>query len=64
MLTRTLEAAGYGVTVAADGGGALVEIERSAPDLIVLDVTMPGLDGLARDAAAARRRATRSRCCC
>ena len=46
MLTRTLEAAGYGVTVAADGGGALVEIERSAPDLILLDVTMPGLDGL------------------
>jgi two-component system response regulator MprA len=46
MLARTLEAAGYGVTVAADGGGALVEIERSAPDLILLDVTMPGLDGL------------------
>jgi two-component system response regulator MprA len=46
MLARTLEGEGYGVTVAADGGSALVEIERSAPDLIVLDVTMPGLDGL------------------
>jgi two-component system response regulator MprA len=46
MLTRTLEAEGYGVAVAADGGAALVEIERSAPDLILLDVTMPGLDGL------------------
>ena len=46
MLTRTLEAEGYGVTVATDGGAALVEIERSAPDLILLDVTMPGLDGL------------------
>jgi two-component system response regulator MprA len=46
MLARTLEAAGYAVTVAADGGGALVESERSAPDLILLDVTMPGLDGL------------------
>ena len=46
MLARTLEAEGYGVAVAADGGSALVEIERSAPDLILLDVTMPGLDGL------------------
>ena len=46
MLARTLEAEGYGVSVAADGGSALVEIERSAPDLIVLDVAMPGIDGL------------------
>jgi two-component system, OmpR family, response regulator MprA len=46
MLARTLEAEGYGVSVAADGGSALVEIERSAPDLIVLDVAMPGMDGL------------------
>jgi two-component system response regulator MprA len=46
MLTRTLEAAGYGVIATADGGSALVEIERSAPDLILLDVTMPGIDGL------------------
>jgi two-component system response regulator MprA len=46
MLARTLEAEGYGVTVAADGGSALVEIERSPPDLILLDVTMPGIDGL------------------
>jgi two-component system, OmpR family, response regulator MprA len=46
MLARTLEAEGYGVTAVADGGSALVEIERSAPDLIVLDVAMPGMDGL------------------
>jgi two-component system response regulator MprA len=46
MLARSLEAEGYDVVLAADGGGALVEIERSAPDLILLDVTMPGLDGL------------------
>jgi two-component system response regulator MprA len=46
MLARTLEAEGYGVTVVADGGSALVEIERSPPDLILLDVTMPGIDGL------------------
>ena len=46
MLTRTLEAEGYAVTAAGDGGMALVEIERAAPDLILLDVSMPGLDGL------------------
>jgi two-component system response regulator MprA len=47
MLARTLRAEGYEVTVAADGGAALAEAERTAPDLIVLDVAMPGLDGLA-----------------
>jgi two-component system response regulator MprA len=47
MLQRTLAAEGYDVSVAADGGAALVQIERSLPDLVVLDVAMPGLDGLA-----------------
>ncbi len=46
MLARSLEAEGYAVSLAGDGGSALVEIERSAPDLILLDVTMPGIDGL------------------
>jgi two-component system, OmpR family, response regulator MprA len=46
MLARTLKAEGYEVTVAADGGGALAEAERTAPDVIVLDVAMPGVDGL------------------
>jgi two-component system response regulator MprA len=47
MLARTLAAEGYDVTVAADGGAALAEAERAAPDVIVLDVAMPALDGLA-----------------
>jgi two-component system, OmpR family, response regulator MprA len=47
MLDRTLSAEGYAVEAAADGGAALAAVERSAPDLIVLDVAMPGLDGLA-----------------
>jgi two-component system response regulator MprA len=47
MLERTLVAEGYGVTVAADGGQALAAAERSLPDLVILDVAMPGLDGLA-----------------
>jgi two-component system response regulator MprA len=47
MLARTLTAEGFEVTVAADGGAALVAAERSAPDVIVLDVAMPAIDGLA-----------------
>jgi two-component system, OmpR family, response regulator MprA len=47
MLERTLAAEGYDVVAAADGGAALAAVERNVPDAIVLDVTMPGLDGLA-----------------
>ena len=47
MLERTLAAEGYDVEAAADGGAALAAVERTVPDAIVLDVTMPGMDGLA-----------------
>jgi two-component system response regulator MprA len=47
MLDRTLTAEGYAVETAADGGQALAAVERSTPDLLVLDVAMPGVDGLA-----------------
>jgi two-component system, OmpR family, response regulator MprA len=47
MLERTLSAEGHAVTTAADGGAALAAVEREAPDLVILDVAMPGLDGLA-----------------
>jgi two-component system response regulator MprA len=47
MLERTLGAEGYAVSSEPDGGAALAFLERSAPDLVVLDVTMPGMDGLA-----------------
>jgi two-component system response regulator MprA len=47
MLERTLTAEGLDVSSAPDGGAALVAAERVAPDIIVLDVAMPGLDGLA-----------------
>jgi two-component system response regulator MprA len=46
MLDRTLSAEGYAVETAADGGEALAAVERSAPDLVVLDVGLPGVDGL------------------
>ena len=47
MLERTLSAEGYAVTSAGDGGSGLAAVEHSAPDAIVLDIAMPGIDGLA-----------------
>lgn len=41
-----MTAEGHDVSSVADGGAALAAIERSAPDVLVLDVAMPGLDGL------------------
>ena len=40
-----LEDAGYAVRVAADGAQALAAVAQSHPDLILLDVMMPVLDG-------------------
>jgi CheY-like chemotaxis protein len=34
------------VTTAEDGKGGLGEIERETPDLLLLDIEMPGLDGM------------------
>ena len=41
-----LTAAGYVVLVAGDGHAALAAIRASRPDLVVLDLGLPGLDGL------------------
>src|SRR5919109_2200920 len=46
MLRRALESAGFEVDAAEDGGRALAAISARAPDLLVLDVLMPGVDGL------------------
>jgi two-component system response regulator MprA len=46
MLQRSLAAEGFDVRAAADGGAALAMAADSAPDLVVLDVTMPGLSGI------------------
>jgi two-component system response regulator MprA len=45
MLERSLGAEGFEISGAADGGAALALAERIAPDLVVLDVAMPGLSG-------------------
>jgi len=41
-----LEHAGFAVTTAADGPTALEAVRRGHPDLVVLDLGLPGLDGL------------------
>jgi DNA-binding response OmpR family regulator len=46
LLRRGLSFEGYAVTSAEDGTGALVSARDEPPDLVVLDVMMPGLDGL------------------
>lgn len=40
-----LEGAGYDVVEAADGGEALDRVQSSPPDVILLDLRLPGADG-------------------
>jgi two-component system response regulator BaeR len=42
-----VSAAGYAVQILADGRQALASVRRVCPELIVLDIMLPGLDGLA-----------------
>jgi two-component system response regulator MprA len=45
-LRRTLTLAGYEVQLAEDGEQALEQIVQSLPDAVVLDVGLPGIDGI------------------
>ncbi len=45
-LERALTLEGYEVTAVADGVQALAQAHRTPPDVLVLDVMMPGIDGL------------------
>src|SRR4051794_307135 len=38
--------AGYEVAMAADGPEALLQVAAAVPDAVVLDIGLPGLDGL------------------
>jgi two-component system response regulator MprA len=45
-LERALTLEGYQVTAVADGVEALAQAHRTPPDVLLLDVMMPGIDGL------------------
>ena len=45
MLAFCLEDAGFSVREASDGATALAALEARAPELMVLDLMMPGVDG-------------------
>lgn len=47
VLKTTLSAKGYGIRTASDGEQALHEMRNWAPDLIITDLRMPNMDGLA-----------------
>jgi DNA-binding response OmpR family regulator len=46
VVARYLDRAGYDTRVAADGPAAIDEVAQRRPDLVVLDLMLPGVDGL------------------
>src|ERR1017187_2831920 len=46
VLRGYLEADGFAVSEAADGEEAVRQVRQDAPDLVLLDVMLPGIDGL------------------
>jgi two-component system alkaline phosphatase synthesis response regulator PhoP len=46
LVRAYLEQAGYTVVVAEDGQTALIQARREKPDLVILDLGLPGIDGL------------------
>ena len=59
VMKDLLQREGYRVAEARDGIQALDEIDRSAPDVIILDLNLPGLDGYGVLAQLRSRPATR-----
>lgn len=45
LLQTILQEAGYQVSTALDGESALAQIQQFPPDLLLLDVMMPGING-------------------
>jgi DNA-binding response OmpR family regulator len=45
LIARTLQHSGYEVVTAMDGSEGLRKVKETAPHLVVLDITMPGLNG-------------------
>jgi DNA-binding response OmpR family regulator len=46
LLENNLHAAGFNVTIAPDSAEALHRVARATPDLVILDLTLPDMDGI------------------
>lgn len=46
LMRSELEKAGYAVVMASDGSSVLKEFEAKTPELVILDITLPDIDGL------------------
>jgi len=46
LLEQELSDEGHEITTMPDGGTALSYLQRRIPDIIILDISMPGMDGL------------------
>ena len=46
LYQEELQEAGYQVAVAADGHEALRMVQQNRPDLVTIDIKMPGMDGI------------------
>jgi DNA-binding response OmpR family regulator len=58
LLRLMLVRAGFEVLEAGDGPEALIKVKEQMPDIMILDVMMPGLDGFAVCEALRREEAT------
>jgi twitching motility two-component system response regulator PilH len=59
-MTKALEQAGFRIEVAADGAEAIRKAREMHPDLIFMDIVMPGMDGFRATRTLANDPATRS----
>jgi CheY-like chemotaxis protein len=59
LIRRLLEQLGHSVILCDNGRGALTAVEAQRPDLVLMDIQMPEMDGLAATAAIREREAAR-----
>ncbi len=59
LLTELLTGRGYQVTIATDGAQGIETARRDQPDLVLMDVVMPGINGFQATRSLSRDMATR-----